>query len=105
LSRLFGLLDRHPKAASLGILIAGAIASVAIWLSTADDLGDDLEETKPYLRQLEVYGGKANLLATQIRHGLYAALHGRGLAWTVLVIAAALALLVQFLFGKPAPRR
>ena len=41
------------------------------------------EDSKMYLRDLELYGGKANVLAYQFRHWLVGLWHGKSLAFTV----------------------
>ena len=44
-----------------------------------------------HLRELEVFGGKANILATQFRQWFEGLWEGRNLAWTVATLSAALA--------------
>ncbi len=41
------------------------------------------EDSKQYLRQMEEYGGKANLLASELRKWFDSLWHGRRLAATV----------------------
>ncbi len=41
------------------------------------------EDSKQYLRGLQLYGGTANLLADQLRHWFAGLWHGKPLAWTV----------------------
>lgn len=64
--------------------------------------GYELEDTKQYLRDMEVYGGKANVLATQFRHWFNGLWHGRSLALTVAFISMVLALAWNFL-ATPLP--
>jgi len=44
------------------------------------------EDSKQYLRGLELYGGKANVLMDQLRRGFIGLWHGRSLAFTVACI-------------------
>jgi hypothetical protein len=72
-----------------GILAAGATtAAVILFRAQALEAGLDLEpqDSKSYLRQMEMVGGKANLVASEVRHGVSALLHGTNLAWTVLAL-------------------
>ena len=45
------------------------------------------EDSKMFLRDLELYGGKANVLAYQFRSWLVGLWHGKALAFTVACIA------------------
>lgn len=69
------------------ILAAGLGAAVAIYLRAGPDapdpLGYDPLEDKRYVRQLEMYGGKANVLAAQLTQWFDDRWHGRSLAYTV----------------------
>jgi hypothetical protein len=76
---------------SLAILIAGLLSSAVIFWNASPDLaGYDPEDSKQYLRQMELYGGKANLLAYDFREWFIGLWHGRSLALTVAVIAVLL---------------
>ncbi len=50
------------------------------------------EDSKKYLRGLELYGGKANVLMDELRRGFAGLWHGKSLAYTV----GGLAVLVSF---------
>src|SRR5208337_1955736 len=50
------------------------------------------EDSKKYLRGLELYGGKANVLMDQLRRGFAGLWHGKSLAFTV----ACLSILISF---------
>ena len=41
------------------------------------------EDSKKYLRDLELYGGKANVLMDELRRGLAGLWHGKSLAFTI----------------------
>ncbi len=52
----------------------------------ADPLGYDPMDTKKYLRELEVYGGQANVLSVEFREWFSGLWHGKTLAATVAVL-------------------
>jgi hypothetical protein len=90
-------LDRSTvlRTISAAILIAGLAAAIVIYAHAgpAPDypLGSDPEDSKVYLRQLELYGGKANVLGVELRQWFDGLWHGRSLAFTVAVLAALVA--------------
>jgi hypothetical protein len=78
--------DRRARLVTTSILAVGLIAALAIYVAAArapDDSSDELTESKQYLRQMELYGGKANVLAAELQHWLSSLWHGRRLALTV----------------------
>ncbi len=83
------------RLASATVLIAGLAAAVMIYIHASraaapGGLDDDQTlETKQYLRQMEVYGGKANVLASEVRAWLAALWHGKRLAFTVACLTLA----------------
>jgi len=86
------------------ILAAGLAAAVVIYFvnGSPNASGFELEESKKYLRDVEVVGGKANLLATQLRHWFSGLWHGRSLAFTVAVLSVLAASAYEFL-ATPLP--
>lgn len=78
---------------SYAILIAGLISAFVIYWNASPELppGYDPEDSKQYLRQMELYGGKANLLAYDLRQWFTGLWHGRSLAATVAVLSLLLA--------------
>jgi hypothetical protein len=62
---------RPLRFAAAAVLVVGLISAVWIYLvaapSTADTLGYDPAQSKQYLRAMELYGGKANVLAAELR--------------------------------------
>ena len=86
------------------ILAVGLIASAVIyWQATEprpNPLGYDPADTKQYLRQMEMYGGTANLLASEIRLWFESLWHGKRLAYTVAFLTT-LAAGVYWLFTRP----
>jgi len=81
---------RRRRAGSLAILLVGLAASLAIFLTAKppapNPLGYEPEDSKQYLRDMEVYGGKTNLIASEVREFLASLWHGKRLALTVAVI-------------------
>jgi hypothetical protein len=90
-------LDRSTvlRTISAAILIGGLAAAIVIYANAGaaaeNAMGFDPEDSKVYLRQLELYGGKANVLAVELRQWFDGLWHGRSLAFTVAVLAALLA--------------
>ncbi len=98
-------LQARRRAVAAGILLAGFGAGVFLYLaaSSPDDLlGDQAELSKQYLRQMEVYGGKANVVASEIREWFDGLWQGKTLGITVACLSAVLALAV-FLALTPLP--
>ena len=88
------------------ILVAGLACAAVLYVTAPPPSGDAggqrPDESKKYLREMEVYGGKANLLATDLRQWFETLWHGRPLAFTVAFLTLLLAFLVLF-FGTPLP--
>ena len=92
--------------ASVLVLLTGLLGAVLIY-QAADNASDDAsiyeqgegstypvspQDTKKYLRDMELYGGKANVLATELRLWLVGLWQGRSLAYML----ACIAILVSF---------
>lgn len=77
------------------ILVIGLGCAGAIYLRAGSGAvpAYEPEETKPYLRTLEFYGGTANVLATEFRHWVSRLWHGQRLALTVAFITLVTALI------------
>jgi len=92
------------------VLVSGSLGSVWAYRRAAqDDVGDAIiasaYDTKKYQDQLERYGGKANILATEIQQWFVGLWHGRHLAYTLalLTLFAALACFYAALFLPDLP--
>jgi hypothetical protein len=96
LEDLASLIAARRKAVAAGILLAGFAAGLLIYFTAtpSDLLGERPEDSKRYLRQMEIYGGKANILASEIRERFAGLWHGRALAFTVAGLSVLLALAV-----------
>lgn len=92
------------RAGTRAILALGFAAAVAIYLTarppTGNPLGYDPLENKAYVHDLEVFGGKANVLVAEFRDWFASLWHGRPLAFTVAVIAVLAAGAFRF-FATP----
>ena len=74
------------RAVALAILAAGLGAALAIWLAAppaAAGAAYAPEDSKQYLREMEMYGGKANVMASALRQWFEGLWHGRRLAATI----------------------
>ncbi len=98
--------ERRTRRIAAGISAVGIGAALLIYLTAAEPaenpLLDQLENSKVYRRSLELYGGKANLLAEQFTRWFGTLWHGKRLAFTVAVLSAALAA-VYYFFASPLP--
>src|SRR5450759_4981144 len=104
----WGLLTAQERirAGTRAILVLGFAAAVVIYLTAQpppeNPLGYDPLDTKKYLHDLEVYGGKANVIAAQFRDWFDALWHGKQLAFTIAVITVIAASAFKF-FATPLP--
>ena len=98
--------EERVRAGTRAILVLGFAAAVVIYLTArppADNpLGYDPLDTKKYLHDLELYGGKANVIAAQFRDWFDSLWHGKQLAFTVAVLAVIAAGAYKF-FATPLP--
>ena len=88
-----GRLDRGTRLRLIGnvLLVVGVVAGLAIYNAASRRPPDyELPETKAELRQMEMYGGQANVLATEIREGFAGLWQGRSLG----VVLAGLGILL-----------
>jgi len=78
------------------ILLLGLGSAIVIYL-TADNAPDsglvnDFENSKKYMHDLELYGGKANVLASELTNWFAGLWHGKSLAFTVACITIVIAI-------------
>jgi hypothetical protein len=78
------------------ILLAGLISAVVVYLRAGNDAQALLElspeTSKKYLRDLELYGGTANVLAVELQTWFDGLWHGRALAFTVATLSTIVSL-------------
>jgi hypothetical protein len=84
----------RPTAAQVRLrLLAGAVVlvgfAIATWIyltaagTPENPLGYEPEDSKRYLRDMQRYGGKANLIGSELAEWFSGLWHGRRLAFTV----------------------
>ncbi len=99
-------LQARRQAIAAAILVLGFAAGTVLYIAARpaqdDLLREEEEASKVYQRQMEVYGGKANVFASQVREWLAGLWHGKTLGVTVACLSALLALVV-FLVLTPLP--
>jgi hypothetical protein len=83
------------------ILVVGMGSALFLYytaeeIDTNSLLGNPLDESKSYRRSLELYGGKANLLASEFTQWFNGLWHGRSLGVTVACITGILCVLLLF---------
>jgi hypothetical protein len=71
------------------ILLVGLGSAALIYLTTENDSDSGLvyNDSKMYIHDLELYGGKANMLADEFRQWFVGLWHGKSLAFTVACIS------------------
>src|SRR5271169_5703160 len=99
------------------ILLAGLSSSVLIYELSGDrsasvlgyeDAGGSVypilpEDSKQYLRGMELYGGTANVLADELRRWFAGLWHGKSLAFTVAFITILVSSGVFYIARRPPP--
>jgi hypothetical protein len=93
---------------ALAIVFVGCGSALVIYATAtpvpANPLGYDPEDSKQYLREMEVYGGKANVFASDSLQWIESLWHGRRLAFTVFCLTVLL-LLFFWVASTPLPPR
>jgi hypothetical protein len=89
------------KRLTVGILIFGFGVAIIIYFTAGmepqNPLGYDPLETKKYIHDLELYGGKANVLGEEFREWFVGLWYGRNLAYTIAVITVLTVLTLRFI--------
>jgi len=97
--------EERLRRLTIVLLLAGFGAAVVIFFVASqrpeNPLGYEPLETKQYRHDLEVYGGKANVLAAEFSEWFAGLWYGRNLAYTVAVMTVLLVLVVRFFAGPP----
>lgn len=96
---------RRVRLVTRAILAAGFVAAIAVYIAAGarpeDPLSDQLA-SKKYLHDLELYGGKANVLAPEFREWFAGLWYGKNLAGTIAVLTVVTAMVYRF-FAIPLP--
>ena len=104
--RLAPGLQGRRRLVAIAILLTGLVSALAVYVTArptpANPLGYEPTDSKQYLRQMEVYGGKANLLASELRQWFDSLWHGRRLAATVVCLTFVF-LLLYLVGSTPLP--
>jgi hypothetical protein len=91
----------HLRRLMAAILAVGFASAIIIYLTAGaapeNPLGYEPLETKKYVHDLELYGGKANVLAAEFREWFAGLWYGRNLAYTVAVITVLIVFVIRFL--------
>ena len=89
--------QRALNVAGYAILLAGTLSAAWVYTTAKEDKASEAimaaeQNTKQYEYQMEVLGGKTNLLGNDMRQWFLAQWHGRHLADTLAVLTFVLAL-------------
>lgn len=91
---------RRLRIVTRAILAVGFAAAIVVYILAGvrpeDPLSDQLN-SKKYLHDLEMYGGKANVLAAEFREWFAGLWYGKNLAFTIAVLTVLSVLIVRFL--------
>jgi hypothetical protein len=88
------------RVASWVILAAGLIGAAAVYIFAPDAAVDpfgDPSKSKMYLHNLEIYGGRANVIQDEFLRWFNSLWHGKELAGTVLFISGFAFLVMRFI--------
>lgn len=97
--------ERRLRLATRAILAVGFTAAIVVWFIASarpeNPLGYDPLENKRYIHDLQVYGGTANVLATEFREWFAGLWYGKNLAYTIAVLTLITVGVVRFLAIPP----
>jgi hypothetical protein len=86
------------------ILAIGFTTAIIIYFTAGprplNPLGYEPLETKKYIHDLELYGGKANVLAARFNDWFFGLWYGRNLAYTTAAITVLIVLFVRFVYNS-----
>jgi hypothetical protein len=99
--------EERLRIATIAILTLGFAAAIVIFLIAQEPgetpYGYDALATKKYVHDLEVYGGRANVIAAQFSEWFDSLWHGRQLAFTVAALTVLTVLVYRFIATLPSP--
>jgi hypothetical protein len=86
------------------IFSVGILISVVIYLTAGppmqNPLGYEPLDTKKYLRELELYGGKSNIMATEFREWFVGLWQGKNLSYTIACITVIISIILWFIGSR-----
>ena len=104
--RPFHLAPRHLRWLASGICILGIGLAMVLYVTAAapspHPLGYNPFTSKKYVHELELYGGKINILAVELQQWLASLWRGKALAYTIAVLTLMLASLLWFIASRVA---
>src|SRR5215510_14106691 len=102
ITRSFLVALRHLRWLSYAILMLGLLSAVVLYVTAPPPppLGYDPFTSKKYVRDLEIYGGKINVIAVEYRHSWSQLWHGKNLAYTIACLTVLVASLCWYIGGR-----
>lgn len=98
------IVGRQIRKIALMLLALGLGSAIAIYFTIGppqrNPLGFDPTDTKEYLREMEVYGGQANVFSAEIQDWFSGLWHGKTLAFTVAALTGSLAAALWFVANR-----
>ncbi len=87
------------------ILLVGLSSAILIYMTAQNNPDNvlDFENSKMYVHNLELYGGKANILASELRNWFAGLWQGKSLAYTIGCIAIVLSSGIFFIANHLPP--
>ena len=99
LLRPFNLAPRYLRLLSYVLCTIGLCIAIVIYVTTSPPPPQPYDPftSKKYLRDLEIYGGKINILAVELRQWFASLWHGKPLAYTIACLTLMLSSLLWFM--------
>jgi ABC-type phosphate/phosphonate transport system permease subunit len=86
------------------IFSVGMLMSVVVYITARppmqNPLGYDPLDTKRYLRELELYGGKSNIMATEFGEWFVGLWQGKNLSYTIACITLIISIILWFIGSR-----
>jgi hypothetical protein len=86
------------------VFSAGILVSIGIYVNARaprpNPLGYDPLDTKKYLRELELYGGKSNIMATEVREWFAGLWQGKNLSYIIACITVIVSIMLWFIGSR-----
>ncbi len=102
-SPMIGNLKRH-HVITIIMLVAGLGCAVVIYLTAGNpatsSMVDEFEESKRFMHDLELYGGKANVAAYKFLDWFDGLWHGQALAFTIAFLTVVISLGYLFIASR-----